>query len=181
VQVQNVNYHLNKGKTFHTTPSEMLTVVLTNKNENKKYGLHQINIKVFLEWMLTAENHVQQNQCYAYSRTLLLPPMEHQEWLHQPTLEYKIIYIISMLQILKSMYNDCGLLNKRKSGTRLLAVAKWFISLFLCHNSSSLELMRQLIIADPDKKICIRKPTVQQIVQCENNFTRYCSALSWSL
>ena len=67
-----------------------------------------------------------------------------------------------MLKILKQMSDGRGLLNKIKSDTRLLAMTKRFVSLLLCHNSSSLEFMRQLIIADPDKKICIRKPTVQQ-------------------
>ena len=67
------------------------------------------------------------------------------------------------------MDSDCGLLHLIKSGTLLLAMAKWFISFLLCHNSSSLELMRQLIVADPDEKICIRKPTVQKTVQCEKH------------
>lgn len=131
------------------------------KNENKKYLLRRRNNKVFLDWMLTAENHVQQNRCYACSRTPLLLPTERQEWLHQPTLEYKIVNHISKLFFWKNVQRSWIILDEVKNDTRLLAMAKWFISLVLCHDSSSFEFMCQLIIAAPDKKICIREPTVQ--------------------
>jgi hypothetical protein len=67
---------------------------MQSNNDDHMYHLRQFlgNIycimkpsSLFLEKVLTAENHEQQNQCYAYPRTLLSPPMEHLELLHQPT------------------------------------------------------------------------------------------------
>jgi hypothetical protein len=107
--------------------------------------------KSFSEWVLTAENHEQQNQCYAYPKILLTPPMEHQGWLHQPTWHFE-----------KYMRYNIAFININydyKAWERwLLAMTKWLISLILSHYSSSFEFVCQLIIAASDKKICIWKP-----------------------
>ena len=101
---------------------------------------------------LTEGNHGLHNQSGYCQETLGWSPTVHPVWLHPP------ICVTKQTLSLKLPFHYLNYNNTRYEKRQLLAMPKWFISLFSSHHSPPLVLMCGFIVATPHKKVSVWKP-----------------------